>query len=130
MEKISYGYVNTVNKQDGTITVLQPDKNQNITGSIPFFSHCGEYKLPDIGEPVAVIYWGAGSADGVALGGWWSADNPPPNGYDFYKDTGSGSSISQQGGILTFQDSGGKISVEEIIKKLEDHERRITKLGG
>ena len=42
MEKIIYGYVNTVNKQNGTITVIQPDRNRNITGSIPFFSHCGE----------------------------------------------------------------------------------------
>lgn len=130
MEKIIYGYVNTVNRQNGTITVIQPDRNRNITGNVPFFSHCGEYKMPDVGDPVAVIFWGSGSSDGMALGGWWSEGNPPPAEYDFYKDTGNGTLIYQKGGELSFRDSGGKISVKELIKKLENHEERIAKLGG
>lgn len=130
MEKIIYGYVNTVNKQNGTITVIQPDKNRNITGNIPFFSHCGEYKMPEVGEPVAVIFWGSGSSDGVALGSWWSEGNLPPSDYDFHKDTGNGTAIYQKAGELTLEDSGGKISVKELIKKLENHEIRIEKLGG
>lgn len=130
MGKITYGYINTVNKTSGTVTVMQPEQGRNITGEIPFFSHCGEYKMPEAGEPVAVIFWGSNSSDGVALGSWWSKGNPPPAEYEFYKDTGSGSCIFQKDGKLSMKDTGGEISVEEIIKKLDDHEKRISGLGG
>lgn len=115
---VEYGYVNTVNAKNGTVTIMQPDKNGSISGEMPFFSHCGEFKLPEIGSMVVAVKWGKGSANGVVLGEWWSPRNPPPAGYDFYKDTGGGTSISSQGGVLKFSDSGGSVTVNEIIQKL------------
>ena len=34
---VEYGYVNTVNAANGTVTVIQPDKGGYISGEIPFF---------------------------------------------------------------------------------------------
>ena len=115
---VEYGYVNTVNAANGTVTVMQPDKGGYISGEIPFFSHCGEFKLPEVGAMVAIVKWGKGSSNGVVLGEWWSPRNPAPEGYDFYKDTGGGTSISSRNGQLTLSDSGGSITVKELIEKI------------
>ena len=130
MASVEYGYVNTVNREAGTVTVIQPDRNQNITGEMALFSHYGEFKAPEVGDLVVLVRWGSTSSEGVVLGGWWSEGNPPPEGYGFYKDTGNGTAISEKGGELSLKDSGGAISIKALIETLEDHEKRITKLGG
>ncbi len=127
MANIGYGYINTVNMDTGTVTIIQPDKRDNITGEMPFFSGFGEYKQPEIGMLVVYIKWGNTSKDGVVLGGLWSAGNPPPK-YQFYKDTGNGTSISEEKGKLFLKDNGGSICVADMIKKLEDCQKRIEKL--
>lgn len=128
MNGIEYGYINTVNRENGTVTVMQPDKNRKITGEIPFFSHCGEYKVPEIGAMVAVIWWGSSSCDGVVLGEWWSASNPPPAGAEYFKDMGGGASVQVKNGSLMLADHGGTIAIGDLIKKLADYEARIERL--
>lgn len=129
MSKIEFGYINTVNDAKGTVTIIQPHRNGNITGEMPVFSHFGEFKPPSIGDMVAFVKWGDGYGGGVVLGGWWSEENPPPAG-GFYKDTGNGTSMAEKGGCLAFSDSGGEISVKEIIEKLNELEERVAALGG
>lgn len=127
---IEYGYINTVNKEDGTVTVIRPDKNRAITGEMPFFAFCGEFQLPKVGTLVAYIKWGTGSSDGVVLGGFWSRRVPPPVGYGFYKDTGNGTAIYEKEGLLYLKDSKGLTAIGKLLEKLEDMEKRISRLEG
>lgn len=122
---LEFGYINTVNAAAGLATVRFPQRDNKITGEMPVYCPANEYFMPEIGDKVAVLRTGRGASDGLILGKTWNGKNKPPASSGVYKDMGGGTSIRQQGGVMTLSDSGGSISVGEIIRRIESLEARL-----
>lgn len=122
-----WGYINTIDAKRGTVTVRYAQKG-SISSMMPYFAFANEYLMPNIGDKVVVLKKKEGASDGVVLGPAFNDVNVPKAQSGYYKDTLSGTYIKQQGGILSFKDAGGEISVQEIITLLADHEERIAAL--
>ena len=122
-----WAYVNTIDPKAGMLTVKYAGKG-SISSYMPYLAFGNEYLMPKIGDKVVVLKTGNGASDGVVLGPCFIDANVPKVQSGFYKDTLEGTYIKQQEGVLSFKDSGGEISISQIISELADHERRILKL--
>ena len=114
---IRVGRVSSVDYVNGMVSVVYPDRDSMVTRKLPFFSHCGEYMMPDVDDEVIVCHLSDNSANGVVMGKFWDGDNTPPvNGAGkFYKSLGGESYMSCTGDEITFHDKHGTITLAEII---------------
>ena len=122
-----WAYINTIDPKTGMVTVKYAGKG-SISSYMPYFAFGNEYLMPKSGDKVVVLKTGNGASDGVVLGPCFNEANAPKVESGFYKDTLNDTYMKQQGGVLSFKDSGGEISITEIISKLSDHEERIQTL--
>ncbi|SHM81894.1 hypothetical protein SAMN02746066_03414 [Anaerosporobacter mobilis DSM 15930] len=74
---IRTGEVSSIDFENGMIKVTYPDRDNDVTDSIPYLSLNGEYKMPNIGDMVVVLHLSNGSSFGIALGTFWSYGNKP-----------------------------------------------------
>lgn len=129
MQVIEIGYINTVDRAKGMASVAFPSKgNEKITSLMPVCKFGNEYCMPEPGQQVLVVKTGIGASDGIIIGTYWTEAVPPPVQTGTYKDMGNGSYIKQEGGMLELKDAEGKISITNLIKKLNEYERRIKAL--
>lgn len=137
MDNIRIGKVSSVDPAKATVSVTYEDTG-DTTSNIPYFAFNDEYKMPEKEQVVLVLHLSNGGAAGVVLGRFWTENKPPTKtGVGLmYKDMGGGAYLESAGGAVTLKGSGvtlsgaGTITVDEIIAKLDDHEARITALGG
>jgi phage baseplate assembly protein gpV len=136
MDIFRVGTVSSVNAAAGSVSVTYPDRGDGATSELPCLNFGGEYKMPNKGDTVIVLHAQNGSSEGVVLGTVWNEANKPPVSSGYQKDMGGGAKLTQSGGNVEISASGitlnggGSITVAEIIAKLNDHEARITALGG
>ncbi len=74
---IRTGEVSSIDYKNGMIKVTYPDRDNDVTDSIPYLSLNGEYKMPNEGDMVVVLHLSNGSSFGIALGTFWSDGNKP-----------------------------------------------------
>ncbi len=138
MNNIRVGYVSSVNPAAGTIRVAYTDSATGDTGEMPYFSYCGIYKMPQKGQMVLCLHLENGTSSGIVLGSFWNGTNTPPVNGDsaFWMDLAAGAILQAMSGAVTLKGSSitlsarQSITVDEIINKLNDHENRISALGG
>lgn len=76
---IRIGTVSKVNYEAGTIEVTYPDRDDSVTDEINVVSN-GEYKMPVVGQLVAVLHNSNSTEMGTTVGTIWNDDNKPPQG--------------------------------------------------
>lgn len=138
MDGIRTGYVSSVNAAAGKIRVAYTDSATGDSAEMPYFSFGGIYKMPQKGQMVLCLHLSNGSSSGIVLGAFWNDVNiPPVSGENaFWMDLAAGAFLKAVGGAVTLKGSsitlsaGNSITVDEIIQKLNDHESRISGLGG
>ena len=94
--------------------------------------------MPQKGQMVLCLHLSNGSSSGIVLGTFWNDANKPPvtGEKDFWMDLAAGAMLKAASGAVTLKGSsitlsaGDSITVDEIIEKLNDHESRISNLGG
>lgn len=72
-----------VGNDNGRVRVRLDDGQSTVSAPLPTLQrrvlHDQELKLPDLGEPVAVLFSGQGREAGVVLGAYYSRSLPPPD---------------------------------------------------
>ncbi|MDO5391037.1 MAG: hypothetical protein Q4F24_08140 [Eubacteriales bacterium] len=114
MELIRTGIINTVNPSTGMVTVMYPDRGNEVSDEFPVFSFTGEYRFLKKGEQVLILKLSNGGKAGIVLGRIWDDDSNVPPGADFYKEMAR-ASICVKSGSMIFSDESGSISLDEII---------------
>jgi len=80
---IRVGKVSSIDYDKGTVRVLLEDKNNIVTGNLPYLSF--EYEMPEVGESVLCLFLGNGTSRGVCLGRYfYLQDLPAQSGKDIY----------------------------------------------
>jgi phage baseplate assembly protein gpV len=138
MDGIRIGLVSSVNAAAGKVRVAYTDSATGDSAEMPYFSFGGIYKMPQKGQMVLCLHLSNGSSSGIVLGMFWNDVNKPPvsGENDFWMDLAAGAMLKAASGAVTLKGSsitlqaGSSITVDEIIQKLNDHEQRITALGG
>lgn len=138
MQNIRVGFVSSVNPAAGTIRVAYSSDTDSDSDEMPYFSFGGIYKMPAKGQMVLSLHMENGTSSGIVLGMFWNGANiPPVSGADaFWMDLAAGAFLKAMGGAVTLKgtsitlSAGKTITVDEIVDKLQDHESRISGLGG
>lgn len=138
MDGIRTGYVSSVNAAAGKIRVAYTDSATGDSAEMPYFSFGGIYKMPQKGQMVLCLHFSNGTSSGIVLGAFWNDVNKPPVSGEnaFWMDLAAGAMLTAVSGAVTLKGSsitlsaGSSITVDEIIQKLNDHETRISGLGG
>lgn len=121
------GEVSSVDYENGMVSVTYMDGEGGTTDMLPCLAVGDEYKMPGIGETVAVGK--VSSGHGIVLGKIWNRGNTPEKtGKGMYHkkltDTAE-ISASGTGGMqlkdrdITFSTDYGAVTATEIIKRLE-----------
>lgn len=102
--EIRIGTISTIDYENGMVSVKYSDKN-SVTAEMPYCCINGEYKMPNIDDPVAVLYLSTGTSVGIVLGSFWNTSNKPPiSGKDvFCKLISSNSSIQFENNELVIK---------------------------
>lgn len=134
------GTVSNVDPETGMVSVLFEDRDGEVTELLPYATFNEEYKLPRPGAKVVVMHLSNGGEMGIILGTYWNEYNAAGNPGTFHKDLGGGAYINYRDGVLTVAAEhtviasldGGEnhqyVEPEELLRKLYDHEDRITAL--
>lgn len=96
------GFINSYNASEGTATVRYPDRGNEVTGDLMVFAPLGMQQDLEKDQMVLVIHLDSGSEEGVVIGGF----------------EGSGATIKTTGGHMSFRDSSGSTTLQNIINKL------------
>ncbi len=75
---IRIGTVTSVNYQEGTVKIIQPDRDNSISFDLPLMSF--EYNPPLKGDMVIVVFLPEDSTQGFVIGKPFNANNMPKNG--------------------------------------------------
>lgn len=138
---VRIGRVSKINYETGMIEATYPQYDDSVTPEFPVVSFNDEYKMPKIGDEIAVLHLSNGAAAGVILGHYWNETNKPAeNGAGLYlkqlgPDPGmaflkylagattlkSGSSITLDASAITFKCSAGTCTVADIISHMRTH---------
>lgn len=83
------GRVSSIDYERGTYEVTYRDRGQSVTKEINMISN-GEYKMPKVGQTVAINHNSNGTEAGVTTGTVWNSSNTPAEGYEglFRKEYG------------------------------------------
>ena len=140
-DNIRVGNVSSIKYKKGLIEVTYPDLDDSVTDALPVFSFTGEYKMPKIGDEIAVLHLSNGAAAGVILGHYWNETNTPAEtgeglflkqfaleagkAYLRYKAGAmlmkSDNSITLDANTITFKCSAGTATVADIIAHMRTH---------
>ena len=100
------GFVSAFNSDTGMASVYYPDRNGEVTVSLPVFAPFGLCQELKKGDAVLVFHLSNGGSAGVIIGGYTVTGSVPTAG------------ISVIDGNMVLRDSGGSISVKDIISTL------------
>lgn len=122
---IRFGKVSMYDEATGMMRVTYPELDGTVSCLLPVLSFGDEYKLPKIGDEVAVLHLDTGAASGIVLGKYWNKKNTPAaSGSDkFRKELGHvpGEAYIEyvDGGDITFKSPKGTLTLEQIKEVLD-----------
>lgn len=104
-DTIRMGYVSTFDAASGMCSVVYPDRNaETATSKMPVFLPFGAGQKLKKDDAILVVHLSNGSEVGIVLGTFAQEGEAP------------GTSISSEGGNITFSVSAGSISVADLIR--------------
>lgn len=74
---IRIGIISSVNYEKGMLSVVYPDRDNSVTGDLPYINMNGEYKMPNVDDMVLVLHLSNGTAMGIVIGTVWNNNNVP-----------------------------------------------------
>lgn len=84
--EIRIGKVSSVDYEKGMMRVTYKDKDESVTVDFAMLNYNNEYRMPKIGQQVAVAHLSNGSSRGVILGEIWNQKNlPHETGENIYR---------------------------------------------
>ena len=102
---IRMGYVSSFDEGTGMASVYYPDRDPNAaTSKMPVFLPFGAGQKLKKDDAILVVHLSNGSEVGIVLGTFAQEGEAP------------GTSISSEGGDITFSASAGSISVADLIR--------------
>lgn len=78
-DTIRFGKVSNINYETGCMEIVYEDREDSVTDMIPMLANAG-YKMPKVGDIVAVAHNSNGSEEGVVMGTVWGENEKPPEG--------------------------------------------------
>lgn len=69
-DTIRFGKVSNINYETGCMEIVYEDREDSVTDMIPMLANAG-YKMPKVGDIVAVAHNSNGSEEGVVMGTVW-----------------------------------------------------------
>lgn len=119
--EIRIGKVSSVDYEKGMMRVTYKDKDESVTVDFPMLNYNDEYRMPKVGQQVAVAHLSNGSSRGVILGEIWNQRNMPhETGENIYrKDL----SRKKNAAYIRYDDKTG----EYLIKVANLHLNGINK---
>lgn len=130
---IRLGRVSKIDYEHGMVEVTYPDLDDCVSDLFPVFSMCDEYKMPRIGDEVAVLHLSSGESAGIVLGRYWNEDNvPAAYGRNvFRKELGAAfgeAYLQYKDDDITFHDPGHTTTLGSILDRLASLEERVSRL--
>lgn len=132
------GKVTNIYPSTGKIKVMYEDER---SASLPLsmLTMNNEYSMPAVGEKVVTVHMANGSSKGFVLGTYYGGGTQPKANAGYRKDFGGGAyaacsggeyilnatSVTIQAEDITLECSYGKITVEELMKRLERIEDQL-----
>lgn len=121
------GKVSDIDYDNGMVSVIYADGEGGITDMLPCLNIGDEYKMPEIGEIVAIGKMSSGRD--IVLGKLWSHGNKPEmKGKGMYHKrlsttaiifASDSDNVKLQDTDIVFETDYGMITVTEIMKRLE-----------
>lgn len=129
-KQIRIGRVSSIDYQNGMIRATYMDMDDDVTVDFPVFSFTDEYKMPEVGDEVAVLHLSNGTTAGVVLGRYWNKDNKPAKygkgvfrkelahepGEAYIQYTTDSKTIDLYAREIKFIVDAGSITVSELIE--------------
>lgn len=126
---IRVGIVSSIDYPKGLVQVTYPDRENAVSGKLPYFSHF--YQMPEVGDKVVVLYLTNGNHEGFVLGKYYHESNLPVKAGKglFHKPFHqNGAEIKYQEQDNSFVLKAGKIAVDGATIHVNGAE--ITLSGG
>lgn len=119
--EIRIGKVSSVDYEKGMIRVTYHDKDDSVTMDFATLNYNDEYRMPKVGQQVAVAHLSNGSSRGIILGEIWNKQNlPKESGKNlFRKDLSRGKDAA----YIRYDDETG----EYLIKVANLHLNGVNK---
>lgn len=132
---VRVGDVIKVFPSEGKVQVSFADTSSSSL-PLPLMTFGNEYSMPKVGDTVITLHMENGSSRGVCLGTYYGGGTEPAASSGYRKDFEPGKSfIKSNNGELTIDAKQiklkcdyGTVSVEDLIKKLDDIEERLEAL--
>ncbi len=74
-DTIRLGIISAIDYEKGLVQVTYPDRENAVSGKLPYFSH--HYEMPEINDKVVVLYLTNGNHEGFVLGKYYHDENMP-----------------------------------------------------
>ena len=140
--RLRVGKVTNIYPALGKVKVLYEDE-QNTSRPLSMLTMNDEYSMPTVGARVLTVHMENGSSKGFVLGTYYGGSMQPKAGAGYRKDFGDGSYVTCQGGeyllraknitiqaeSITLASSQGEITLEDLIKRLDDMEQKLESIG-
>ena len=127
MSEFRIGYVSSIDYENGLCEVHYPDRDDTVTEKVPFISN-REYRMPEVGDLVAVLHPGDSPEDAVVLGTIWNEKNKPAEGK---KGTYRKEYSNKNGQAYRKFDADAKELTDKVKgKKILEAESLEIKVGG
>lgn len=119
--EIRIGKVSSVDHEKGMMRVTYRDKDESVTVDFAMLNYNDEYRMPYVGQQVAVAHMSNGSSRGIVLGEIWNRKNLPHEaGKDLYrKDL----SRKKDAAYIRYDDDSG----EYLVKAANLHLNGVNK---
>lgn len=139
---VRVGKVTNIYPDTGKVKVLYEDSN-NTSMPLSMLTMNKEYSMPAIGDRVLTVHMANGSSKGFVIGTYYGGGTKPTASAGYRKELGGGAYVSCQNGKyllkvsnvtiqaddITFECSGGTITVNDIIKRLGDIEGKLNSIS-
>lgn len=127
----------------GKVKVLYEDTN-NTSVPLPMLTMNKEYSMPVVGDKVVTAHMTNGSSKGFVFGTYYGGGRQPTAESGYRKDFADGIYVACKDGKyvlhaedvmveadnITLKCSFGEITVEDLLKRLEEIEERLSSIGG
>lgn len=108
--EIRIGKVSSIDYKKGMMRITYHDKDDSVTMDFSMMNYNDEYRMPKIGQHVAVAHLSNGSSRGIVLGEIWNQKNlPKESGAGLYrKDL----SRKKDAAYIRYEDASGEYLVK------------------
>lgn len=108
--EIRIGKVSSVDYEKGMARVTYRDKDESVTVGFATLNYNDEYRMPEVGQQVAVAHLSNGSSRGIILGEIWNQKNlPKESGRKLYrKDLSRGKNAA----YIRYDDESGEYLIK------------------